>query len=81
MQKHICSFCLSQGRISGHPEEECQNSKLKNLKNVSESLKALGSTNNVSQAVVVDKNDVQFFTHPDAKCRDDVSVNTSYQGP
>ena len=35
IQRHICSFCLSQGRISGHPEKECQNSKFKNSKNVS----------------------------------------------
>ena len=35
LQKHICSFCLSQGRISGHPKKECQNAKLKNSKNVS----------------------------------------------
>ena len=27
IQKHISSFCLSQGHISGHPEKECQNSK------------------------------------------------------
>ena len=28
VHKHICSFCLSQGRISAHPEKECQNAKL-----------------------------------------------------
>ena len=35
MQKHICSFCLSQGHISANPEKECQKAKLKNSKNVS----------------------------------------------
>ena len=23
MQKHICSFCLTQGRILAHPEKDC----------------------------------------------------------
>ena len=27
IHKHVCSFCLSQGRISGHPEKECQSVK------------------------------------------------------
>ena len=42
----------------------------------SESLKGLGSNNSANQAVVVDKSDVQFFTHSDAKRLDDFSVNT-----
>ena len=35
VQKHICSFCLSQGLVSGHPEKECQNPKRQSSKNVS----------------------------------------------
>ena len=35
VQKHICSFCLTQGRVSGHPEKECQNPKRQSSKNVS----------------------------------------------
>ena len=46
----------------------------------SESFKGLGSRRNVSQAVVVDKNDIQCFTHPDAMRRDDFSVNTCLSG-
>ena len=33
MHKHICSFCLGQGRFLGHPEKDCIFSKPHNAKN------------------------------------------------
>ena len=33
MHKHICSHCLSQGKILAHPQKDCNNVKRQNSKN------------------------------------------------
>ena len=53
--RHICAFCLSQGRISNHADKDCH----------CPTLKQVGSKSTINQSVHAQSNDIQCFLNDD----------------